>query len=59
MCNKLSNKKKKLFFFSLADDDVYIEVDNLRQFLSDKKPDLPVTFGYDFSVFVPNGYNSG
>jgi hypothetical protein len=42
-----------------ADHDTYIFMDNLRKFISDKNASLPVTYGYDFKVIVPNGYHSG
>ena len=42
-----------------ADDDTFIFVDNLRKFLSDKNPSMPVTYGYDFKEEVSEGYHSG
>jgi glycoprotein-N-acetylgalactosamine 3-beta-galactosyltransferase len=42
-----------------ADDDSFIHVDNLREFLISKDPNMPVTFGYDFKVIVEKGYHSG
>jgi len=42
-----------------ADDDTFIFVDNLREFVSNKNSSLPVTYGYDFKVIVDHGYHSG
>ena len=42
-----------------ADDDTFIEVDNLREFLSQKNSKMPITFGYDFKLIVEKGYHSG
>ena len=42
-----------------ADDDTFLFMDNLRDFLKDKDPSNPVTYGYDFGVHVTNGYHSG
>ena len=42
-----------------ADDDTFIHVENLKEFLSTKDPKSPVTFGYDFKVIVDQGYHSG
>lgn len=42
-----------------ADDDTYIHVENLREFLKDKDPKQPVTYGYDFKLLVDHGYHSG
>ena len=42
-----------------ADDDTFIFVDNLRDFLRDKNPESPVTFGYNFNLYVQDGYHSG
>lgn len=42
-----------------ADDDTFIFVDNLRKFLIDKDPRNPVTYGYNFLKFIPEGYHSG
>ncbi len=42
-----------------ADDDTFILVNNLRNFLSTKNSSQPVTYGYDFRVIVEKGYHSG
>lgn len=42
-----------------SDDDTFIFVDNLRNFLSNKNSSSPVTFGYNFKVIVNKGYHSG
>jgi glycoprotein-N-acetylgalactosamine 3-beta-galactosyltransferase len=42
-----------------ADDDTFIFVDNLREFLNDKNRSSPITYGYNFKVIVSGGYHSG
>lgn len=42
-----------------ADDDTFIFVDNLREFISDKNASLPVTYGHDFKPYIEKGYHSG
>jgi glycoprotein-N-acetylgalactosamine 3-beta-galactosyltransferase len=42
-----------------VDDDTFIFVNNLRSFLKNKNPTRPVTYGYDFKVYVDFGYHSG
>ena len=42
-----------------ADDDTFIFVDNLKSFLKEKNSSHPVTYGYDFNLFVDKGYHSG
>lgn len=42
-----------------ADDDTFIHMNNLRLFLATKNPYKPVTYGYDFKLYVKNGYHSG
>lgn len=46
-------------WFLKADDDTFIHVENLVDFLSTKDHDAPITFGYDFKVIVDHGYHSG
>jgi hypothetical protein len=46
-------------WFLKADLDTFINVDNLKEFLSDKDPNFPTTFGYDYKVIVERGYHSG
>lgn len=42
-----------------ADDDTMIFVDNMREFLADKKTTDKYTYGYNFKVIVDKGYHSG
>lgn len=49
----------KYDWYLKADDDTFIFVDNLRNFLIDKNSTDPVTYGYDFKVIVKKGYHSG
>lgn len=42
-----------------VDEDTFIFVNNLRNFLKTKNPNDPVTFGYDYKVYVDSGYHSG
>lgn len=37
-----------------ADDDTYLFVDNLKNFLKEKNASEPVTFGHNFKVCLPN-----
>lgn len=37
-------------WYYLVDDDCYVNVDNLRKFLSTKNPNSLITFGYNFNV---------
>jgi hypothetical protein len=46
-------------WFLKADDDSFIFVDNLREFVNDKNSTDPITFGYNFNKFVKHGYHSG
>lgn len=46
-------------WFMKADDDTYVLVDRLRQFLTKHSNDEPVYFGYKFKPFVNQGYMSG
>ncbi len=47
----------KYDWYLKADDDTFIFYDNLKLFLSDKNPKLPITFGRDFQM--AGGYHSG
>lgn len=53
------NKYKDFDWYLKADDDTYIFMNNLRNFLSNKNISSPVTYGYDLKVSVPYGYHSG
>lgn len=53
------NKYNHYDWYLKADDDTFIFVDNLRSFLLDKNSSKPVTYGYDFKVYVDKGYHSG
>ncbi|UJR21988.1 hypothetical protein I4U23_025056 [Adineta vaga] len=46
-------------WFVKADDDTYLIVEYLKEFLKLQDPSEPVTFGYNFKVLVDNGYHSG
>jgi hypothetical protein len=41
-------------WFFKADDDTYLFVENLKQFLEDKNASEPITFGYNFKVGISN-----
>ena len=43
----------------MADDDTYIFTDNLKQFMSKNDYKLPLVFGFQWNVIVPNGYLAG
>lgn len=55
----LYSKYNNYDWYLKADDDTWIFVDNLRNFLSEKNEKSPVTFGYNFKVLVESGYHSG
>jgi hypothetical protein len=46
-------------FYMKADDDTFVNMDNLREFLSSKDPDFAATYGYDFKHVIKNGYPAG
>jgi hypothetical protein len=47
-------------YYLKCDDDTFIFVDNLRQFLSEKNSSKElVTYGYDYKTIVERGYHSG
>jgi len=39
-------------WFVKADDDTYLFVDNLKRFLKEQNTSLPITFGYNFKVYI-------
>lgn len=49
----------KFDWFLKVDDDTFVFVDNLREFVKTKNPSDPHTYGYNFKVIVENGYHSG
>lgn len=56
----LYNTNFRYDWFLKADDDTFLLMDNLRDFLKDKDPRWPITYGYGFDdTYVENGYNSG
>ena len=55
----LYNKYNDYDWYLKADDDTFIFMNNLRKFVSDKNASLPVTYGYDFKLYIPQGYHSG
>jgi glycoprotein-N-acetylgalactosamine 3-beta-galactosyltransferase len=46
-------------FYMKADDDTFVNMDNLKTFLSSKDPNLAATYGYDFNFVIKNGYPAG
>ena len=53
------NNHQDYDWFLKADDDTVIFFENLRQFLSDKDKNSPITYGYNINLDVPMGYHSG
>ncbi|CAF0985930.1 unnamed protein product [Brachionus calyciflorus] len=46
-------------WYYLVDDDAYVNVRNLKEFLKDKPSNESITYGYNFKVIVEGGYHSG
>ncbi|XP_033639685.1 glycoprotein-N-acetylgalactosamine 3-beta-galactosyltransferase 1-like [Asterias rubens] len=46
-------------WFMKADDDTYVIMENLRDFLQDKDSGKPVYYGHHFKPYIPQGYLSG
>ncbi len=42
-----------------ADDDTFIFMDNLRDFLKSKNSSIPINFGRNWNISVESGYESG
>ena len=42
-----------------ADDDSFMLMDNMRQFLANKNQSQPITYGYNMKILVDKGYHSG
>lgn len=54
------NRYGEFDWYLKADDDTFIMMENLRDFLKDKSKDSPVSYGYRFDdTWVKNGYHSG
>ncbi|CAL1538113.1 unnamed protein product [Lymnaea stagnalis] len=53
------NHLKDADWFLKADDDTYVIMENLRYFLSNEDPNLPLYFGRTFVPMVKQGYASG
>ena len=47
--------RKKYDWYAKADDDTFLFVDNLRNFLKTKNSSEPISYGYE----LKNGYHSG
>ena len=49
----------KYDWYYIVDDDAYVNINNLKEFLKDKPTNKSITFGYNFKVIVKKGYHSG
>ncbi|CAF0973845.1 unnamed protein product [Brachionus calyciflorus] len=52
-------KFKPYDWYYIADDDAYVNMRNLKEFLKDKSTNESITYGYNFKVIVKDGYHSG
>ncbi|PAV58234.1 hypothetical protein WR25_16482 [Diploscapter pachys] len=50
---------RKYDWYLRADDDAYVIVENMRQFLSKYSPNNPYFFGYKWNFFVSHGFADG
>ncbi|RNA10231.1 glyco -N-acetylgalactosamine 3-beta-galactosyltransferase 1-like isoform X3, partial [Brachionus plicatilis] len=46
-------------WYYIVDDDAYVNLANLKEFLKDKPSNISITYGYNFRVIVKGGYHSG
>ena len=46
-------------WFLLVDDDTFIFVNHLYNFILNRSYDDPLTYGYNFKTIIPTGYHSG
>lgn len=46
-------------WYYIVDDDAYVNMENLVEFLKTKNSSYPVTYGHDFKVLVDGGFHSG
>jgi glycoprotein-N-acetylgalactosamine 3-beta-galactosyltransferase len=46
-------------WYYIVDDDAYLNVKNLKEFLKDKDSNEAITFGYDFNFAVKDGFHGG
>lgn len=46
-------------WYLIADDDAYINMENMMLFLKQKNSSAPTTYGHDFRIIVEGGYHSG
>lgn len=46
-------------WYLIVDDDAYINIENIMEFIKLRSSSEPATYGYDFKVFVEGGYHSG
>jgi hypothetical protein len=46
-------------WYYIVDDDAYVNIRNLKEFLKYKHSNESITYGYNFKVLVSEGYHSG
>ncbi|CAF0928685.1 unnamed protein product [Brachionus calyciflorus] len=52
-------KFPKYDWYYITDDDAYLNVKNLKEFLRDKSWNESITYGYNFKVHIKDGFHGG
>ncbi|CAF1007417.1 unnamed protein product [Brachionus calyciflorus] len=52
-------KFPKYDWYYISDDDAYLDVKNLKEFLRDKSWNEPITYGFNLNYNIKNGFHGG